>query len=322
MKKYLFATILLSSACTKPLDPTKSASVVPPETPSTTDATTPSTKFAKSTPLPERLDCLRENNAALVIAHRGGPNRTHPENALESFNRSANAGALGMEIDIAESRDGVLFLMHDDDLERTTTGEGSTTDHNWAQIQQLNLETYSKTTDFKPPTLDEALTWAVNNDILLELDKKRSTSMDRIVEAVEKNSAENHVLIITYSDSQAAEVHGLNPNLTITATVQSARHLDRLENKGVNLDYLVAWTGTENPDPRLWAEILNENVEVAFGTLGQRGRRLDDIYWQDRNGSEYQDLVMNGATLIVTDMSDRVSRELSATQETAKSCGF
>ena len=82
-----------------------------------------------------------------------------------------------MEVDVAETKDGKLVLMHDDDLERTTTGTGLVADHTLAEIQALKLETGSKVTDFSPPTLEAALDWAVKNDAILELDKKRAADL-------------------------------------------------------------------------------------------------------------------------------------------------
>ncbi|MEZ5938284.1 MAG: glycerophosphodiester phosphodiesterase family protein [Hyphomonadaceae bacterium] len=339
VKKYAFllaltASIPLTAACGKPEDPTAQAStsVAAEAGGSTPDGAhiaaggadrqlMPSPTTAPAT-LSGRLDCLRETGAAVVIGHRGGPNRDFPENALETFARSRSAGALGMEIDIAESRDGVLFLMHDDDLDRTTTGEGPVADKSWSEIEKLELETYSTVTDFHPPTLDQALAWAVKNNVLVELDKKRSTSFDGIIDAVEANHAENNVFIVTYTDDQAVEVHQRSKDLVITATVGSVAQLDDLIARGVDPKRLVAWTGVERPDPALWTALNARGIESAFGTLGRRGERLDDVYWEDRNGSEYRDLTSAGLEIVVTDYSDRVSRELADLQVRAAACGF
>ncbi len=315
----LFALASLAAACGPGADPTETASTLPAGAPR---QSAPPVRLEASAPLSARLDCLRENGATLVIAHRGGPTRDYPENALETLARTHDAGALGMEIDIAQSTDGVLFLMHDDDLERTSTGEGLISQTSWAQIEALNLETYTTETSFHPPTLDAALAWAVANNALLELDKKRSTSYDGIIDAVEANRAENNVLMITYTDDQAVDLHTRAPNLVITATVNSLSHFDELVRRGVNPDNLLAWTGTERPNPELWQALAGRGVESIFGTIGRRGDRLDDVYWEDRDGAEYDDLADDGAALIVTDYSDRVSRQLAPRQAHARACGF
>ncbi len=55
----------------------------------------------------------------LLIAHRGA-SMLAPENTLASAALAADLGVYGLETDIHVSRDGALFLMHDDTLLRTT----------------------------------------------------------------------------------------------------------------------------------------------------------------------------------------------------------
>jgi glycerophosphoryl diester phosphodiesterase len=319
------------AACGRAEDPTRGAATdlpaaaagAPAGSAATRPAAAPKASASKDTPLNKRLDCLRENGGTLVIAHRGGPTRDFPENAIETFERTLAAGTHAIEIDIAESRDGVLFLMHDDDLARTSTGEGSASETSWADIETVKLETYSQVTTFSPPTLDAALQWIVANDVVAELDKKRSTSFEKIIDAVERAGARDHVFVITYTDQQAIDVHRRAPNLMITATVESLEQLDRLIAAGVNPDHLLAWTGTQAPNAQLWQVLNDRGVESIFGTLGRRGERLDDAYWEDNDGSEYDTLAEDGLTLLVTDLSDKVSRQLADT-ETApmKACGW
>ncbi len=54
-----------------------------------------------------------------LVAHRGASTLA-PENTLASMQAAANLGVYGLETDISASADGVLFLMHDSSLARTT----------------------------------------------------------------------------------------------------------------------------------------------------------------------------------------------------------
>ena len=331
MRLSLFVAIFLASACSEPKDPTATASTGPVNADANTGSARTRPDGAVATlgrviepgsTLSTRLDCLRKERGVLLIGHRGGPTRDYPENAIETLERTLKAGTRGMEIDIAQTKDGILVLMHDDDLERTTTGEGLVSDHTWAEIGQLKLETYSKTTDFHPPRLEDALAWGVKNNVLLELDKKKSAPFDPIIAAVRAAKAENHIFIITYTDEQAVEVHTKAPDLIITATIRSPAHLDELLSKGVKADHLVAWTGTEDPNLELWQALTARNIEPAFGTLGPRSSSLDGKYWEDDDGSEYVALAIGGLPILVTDLTDKVSRELKAEIGKAAACGL
>jgi glycerophosphoryl diester phosphodiesterase len=273
-------------------------------------------------PLAQRLDCLRETGGILLIGHRGGPTRDYPENAIETFQRTFDAGVHAMEIDIAETKDGHLVLMHDEELDRTTTGTGLVSASTLAEIQNLKLKTYAATTDFVPPTLAAALDWVVKSDAIVELDKKKSASWAPIIAAVRKAKAENNVLLITYTDEQAGQVHTLAPDLVITATVETLDHLDSLIARGVNTGRLVAWTGAVAPRPELWRALAERAVESAFGTLGPRATSLDTKYWQDGDGSEFSKLAADGLPILVTDMTDKVARQLAGLRQISAACGL
>jgi glycerophosphoryl diester phosphodiesterase len=319
------------AACGQPEDPTASASTGPAE-PGASERSASEPPVANYVPmargrqvnltLPQRLDCLHEEGGVLLIGHRGGPTRDYPENAIETLERTFKAGTRGMEIDIAQTKDGVLMLMHDDELDRTSTGTGLVSDHTWAEISKLKLETYSKETTFAPSKLEDALAWAVKSGAILELDKKKSAPWAPIIAAVRAAKAENNVFLITYSDDQAIEVHKAAPDLVITASVDSAGQLDHLLKSGVNAEHLVAWTGTSDPDPALWKTLSGRGIESAFGTLGPRNSSLDGKYWDDGDGSEYDTLVSGGLPILVTDITDKVSRQLAEPVGKAAGCGL
>lgn len=317
-----FAALTLA-ACGEPSDPTAAASTeaAAAEHAASVEPSRVKPAFTTMT-LHERLDCLRASGGIVIIGHRGGPTRDYPENAIETLQRTFDAGTRAMEVDIAETKDGQLILMHDDDLDRTTTGAGLVADHTLADIRKLRLETGGKVTDFAPPTLTAALEWAVKSNAILELDKKRSAQYGPIIAAVRAARAENNVFIITYTDEQAAEVHTLAPDLVITATVNSIEQLDNLIASGVRPDRLLAWTGNVEPRPDLWSALAARGVESIFGTNGSRETGLDSRYWADDDGAEFNTLAAGGLSLLVTSLTDKTSRQLAAERAKAEACGL
>lgn len=273
-------------------------------------------------PLPEFFDCVRERGGVVIASHRAGPAPGYPENAIETLDYATSQGMLIHEIDVAESRDGVLFLMHDRSLGRTTTGDGAVADTDWATIQSLNLKDNSGAiTSFTPPNLSDVLLWAKQSGAIVELDKKPTTSFRNIISMVRAADAEDNVVLITYNDQQAIEVANLAPDLMMTAGVNSREHQEELEAAGVNFENVVAWMGTRNPNPRAFAAVGARGIETAFGTLGRPGERLDDQYIADGDLSEFQDLVDGGLTLLATDEPYKVAEYLSADDDVAAVCG-
>jgi len=80
---------------------------------------------------------LLDPDARLVIGHRG--NRAHaPENTLESFREAVALGVDAVEFDLRVSRDGVLVVMHDETLERTTDASGPVAARTAAELGRLD----------------------------------------------------------------------------------------------------------------------------------------------------------------------------------------
>ena len=252
--------------------------------------------------LPETMDCVRQAGGLLIATHRGGPAYGYPENAIATLDYALSKGAHIMEVDVAESRDGQLFLMHDRTLGRTTTGRGPVADADWDEISQLKLvDELGTVTAFEPPTLETALAWAVETGAILELDRKETTSFRNIIEAVRETRAEDNVIIITYTDEEALQVAKLAPELMMTAGIGNRDHEARMMEAGLNPDMLIAWTGTNRPSPGKWRGLASKGIESAFGTLGRKGERLDDQYWADGDPSEYEAFVEGGLVLLATD---------------------
>ncbi len=71
------------------------------------------------------------------VAHRGA-GKLAPENTLAAFRLGAAHGYRMFECDAKLSADGVVFLMHDATLERTTDGRGTGGDQDWSRLAQLD----------------------------------------------------------------------------------------------------------------------------------------------------------------------------------------
>ncbi len=80
---------------------------------------------------------LRYSNKSipLVSAHRGGPVKGFPENCTATFANSIKYNPTIIETDIALSKDSVLVMMHDNTLDRSTTGTGKIDNYTYQELQ-------------------------------------------------------------------------------------------------------------------------------------------------------------------------------------------
>lgn len=141
----------------------------------------------------------------VVIAHRGCHNpdplsglaQSAPENSLVALQRCANIGVDVMELDIHQTIDGHLIIMHDDTVDRTTDGHGRVDQLTLEQIRALHLRdnlggAKAALTAMGVPTLDEMLGAAQN--IVLNLDVKGPIYAE-VVDAVRRAGAQHRVIV-------------------------------------------------------------------------------------------------------------------------------
>ena len=232
---------------------------------------------------------------ALVSAHRGGPTPGYPENAIESFENALNFAPALVEVDLQRTADGRIVLMHDDTLDRTTTGTGRVDAATFAAIRRLRLTNENGLpTPYRVPSLDEALAWADGRAVLL-LDVK-DVPLAEAVRAVRRVGAFDRAALIVYTLEAALEAARLAPEalISITAeTPEAARaHLDALDP-----DRLIAFAGVGVPDPETARVLHAASVRVQAGTFDG----TDQAAEQPGGWAVYRPFLDAGADVLATD---------------------
>jgi len=269
------------------------------------------------------FECLEEAGAALVSAHRGGPGKGLPENAVETFAATLRAIPAIIEADVATSSDGVLFLLHDDTLERTTTGEGLASETPWSVIKGLKLrDKDGAVTRYSPPAFADALAFLKERSIL-QVDFKKSTRYEDVIAEIKRQDAEDRVILIAYTMAQAERLHRLAPEMMISLSVSTQSDLNRAVAAGVPADRLLGFTGIDDPKPRLFSILNGEDVEVIFGTLGGKDS-IDRQIEASGDDSLYARIAAMGADILATDRPIAAQGALDAAGRgaTAGACGI
>ncbi len=103
----------------------------------------------------------------VISGHRGGMEAGYPENCIESFEQTLTRIESFFEIDPRLTRDSVIVLMHDQTIDRTTTGSGRVSDYTYEQLQRFNLvDGDGNPTPWKIPSLEECIRWSRGKTIL------------------------------------------------------------------------------------------------------------------------------------------------------------
>jgi glycerophosphoryl diester phosphodiesterase len=246
------------------------------------------------------VSCLRVTDQAVVSAHRGGYGPGFAENAIETFAATVRRTPAMLETDVRMSADGVLVLMHDETVDRTTTGTGSVAGMSAAALTALQLEDANgSVVEARVPTLAAALAWADGRTVL-QLDVKRGVPFPAVVEAVREARAQNRVIVITYSIDDAILVHRLDPTLMLSVSMDEVGDVEALAAAGVDLSRVIAFTGIRAPNPALYAALDALGIEVIFGTLGGAGS-FDEQFSAPGAEQGYVDLRDQGVQIFASD---------------------
>ncbi|MBC6109825.1 glycerophosphodiester phosphodiesterase family protein [Pedobacter fastidiosus] len=263
-------------------------------------------KFNKTEELYQFLKWSPENRFPLISAHRGGPMPGFPENCIETFNNATTYNPVIIEFDIAYSKDSVMVIMHDDKLDRTSTGKGEIGNYTYEELKAFNLkDDEGKETNFKIPTLDSVLSWS-KGKVLLTIDLKKGISYAKVIEKVKRYKVESNSIIITYTADQAKEVHQLAPDLMISASVQKKAELKRLNSMGIPNDRIVAFVGVRAPDKELYQYLHNRRITTILGTMGN----IDKSAIANPAKLVYYHLINNGADILSGDNLPQASEQL------------
>lgn len=141
----------------------------------------------------------------VITGHRGAAGLA-PENTLSSVKKALDIGVDRVEVDVQQSADGVVFCLHDRDLDRTTDQHGSVHKLPWATIQKAkaNKRFESSFPNETVPTLD-AVIKAVNGKCILVIEIKDGTDRypnieQHVTDLIKANQAEKWTVIHTFND--------------------------------------------------------------------------------------------------------------------------
>ena len=269
------------------------------------DSDSQNTAFASNDPYRLVLSTVEEardfyswtsDRIPMVSAHRGGPYLGYPENSIEAFEHVLRHTPAIIEFDVAITKDSVLILMHDNTVDRTTTGKGRVIDLTFQEIRELNLvDKEGGKTNFRVPTLEEALVWG-KGKTLFTVDIKREVPFEMVVDAIKRHQAEPYAAVITYSVNAAKKMHRLHPDLMLSVTIRNEEELQRFEESGIPVDRWIAFTGTTDRPEEFNALLHDLGVFTILGVLGNLDRSAIA-----RGDQIYAEFVEKGADILATD---------------------
>ena len=211
----------------------------------------------------------RQHDAILTVAHRGVWTLA-PENSIGAIDAAVALGVEIVELDTQSTADGVLVLMHDEVLDRTTTGVGPVEATTQSQLGRLLLRQggggpTAELSDERVPLLAAALETA-RDRVLVNIDTKYQRDLARVVSLVRDMGMVDQVIIKTDVDPRASR--------------QLVEDLDIL-GKVVHMPMMRARPGKFADDLRAIAHLRSPMVEVAFADIADLEAGREELERQD-----------------------------------------
>lgn len=216
-----------------------------------------------------------------AIAHRGA-SAYAPENTVAAFDEAVRLGALAVEFDVRLTADGVPVVLHDETLDRTTSGRGRVDNYRWLDLLRFEAGSW-----FAPhfaavriPTLEEAFAALAGRaapviELKVPLDPVVLTKM------LDRFALLEDAVVLSFEPAWLKALRRHTPALALGLLTADYGPATLAQTTAVDADYLVLSTGALGPQKiadakaaglEVWAFTANDvGMMAACAALGVVG---------------------------------------------------
>ncbi len=249
---------------------------------------------------PAIADCVCHAETVIGCGHRGTglsiADAPFPENTIPALEQAVVEGADMVEIDVIHSADGVLVVIHDDTVDRTTDGSGCVGDLTLEELQALDAGagTALAGQGVTIPTLTEALA-SVDVAFNIELkinevpqcpDSAKAAMAADVVAAIHGDPTDRAIVVSSFDADALSEIEQLDGTIDTGLLTLAPGDSQLAEDRGFDALNLLA--------------VLVDEADVA--EIHGRGLALN--VWTENNGERMKLLIDLGVDMIITDDPD------------------
>ena len=241
----------------------------------------------------------------LVIAHRGASGHA-PENTLAAFRKAVALGASFIETDLQLSRDAHFMAIHDDSVNRTTSGRGSVHDLTLAELRQLDAGSWfgSEFSGEHIPTLEEILQFSKKNDVVFYLELKPSGAWGgehALIGALRDSGEIARAVVISFDAASMLNLHNIDP--TVMTGLLYDGQIDKPIEKAVEIGARQLVTRGDLVTPAMLEQARKKDLQV--------------VCWTVNHPAHMRLLIEAGVAGIMTDYPDRLVAALKKEEQVA-----
>lgn len=161
-----------------------------------------------------------------VFAHRGYSGR-YPENTMLAFQKAAETGCDGIELDVQLTKDGTVVVIHDESIDRATDGTGFVKDLTYGELKEFNADAVcGGIHGFVPvPTFEEYCIWAKDQELVTNIEIKTGVYYyegleEKTLDLVHKYGLEKKVIFSSFNHTSIIRLKELAPEIPCGALLE------------------------------------------------------------------------------------------------------
>ncbi len=245
-----------------------------------------------------------------LFGHRGASGEA-PENTIASFELARAQGVVYLEMDCHATRDGVIVVTHDSDVDRTTDGEGPVRELVFAQLERLDAGyRFSpdggrsfpfRGTGLRVPQLTEVLERFPEARLNLEIKQPDPPIAEAVIAVIRRADATERVLLAADEHAILENVRKLDPGTAVGSSRDDVAAF-YVALRGGGIDGLEPRGHALQIPPRVFGEdlVTPEAVDAAH----RLGLRIH--VWTINDPREMRELLSRGVDGLMSDFPARL----------------
>ncbi len=261
-------------------------------------------------PAPEKAFFADLPKRPLLIAHRGGGGQ-FPENTVYAFRESAKLGVDVLELDIHQTSDGAIVVLHDRTVDRTTDGSGEIRAMTLAAARKLDAA-YDFSTDggatyplrgkgIVIPTLDEVFDAVPGSRFNIEMKHESETMPAALCSLLRTRSLATRAIVASANETNLARLRTECPEVATSGSFSEVMKFLVYESSGLTGSFSPSMNAIQTPT-RL------RGFDLVTPSYIQEAHKLNvQVHvWTINDPEEMKRLIAIGVDGIMTDYPERL----------------
>lgn len=255
---------------------------------------------------------LEPAQTPLVMAHQGGDG-LRPGNTMAAFEHAVELGVDVLEMDIHSTSDGVIVVIHDDTVDRTTNGEGRVQDFTFEDLQALDAgydwPTLAEAQDIEGypfrgqgitiPALEEVLAAFPDMPMNIEIKQREPSIVIPLCELLNEYDMQDQVLIASFHPETVEEFREDCPDIPTSGYEDEILRFFLMTSSGRGDDYETTATAFQVPEYQGNLQVITPEFVASAASIG-----VQVHVWTPNTADDLQRMIDAEVDGIITDYPD------------------